>query len=203
MRNPTLSLAALLPLALLAGAAGAQTLGNPGFATPSSAAPASSPAANPQDRLFVQLVGQGGLAEVELARLAGEKAQGAAVKAFARRMLDEHGAANREFAASARQAGLAPPGRPSSDHEAMRTQLAGLSGRAFDDAYLRSQLVEHQKTAQLLQWELGSGQQVPLQRFAAATLPAVLDHLQHVQRLLGDVSGAASDTAPRPGEPRP
>jgi len=201
MRTSPLSLAALLPLALLAGAAAAQTQGNPGFTTPSSAAPASSPAANPQDRLFVQLAGQGGLAEVELARLADGKAQSAEVKAFARRMADEHAAANRELAASARQAGLAPPSRPSADHEAMRAQLAGLSGRSFDDAYLRGQLVEHQKTTQLLEWELGSGQQAPLQRFAAATLPAVLDHLQHVQRLLSELNGAASDV-PRTGEPR-
>ena len=43
--------------------------------------------------------------------------------------------------------------------------------------YVRGQVVEHQKTVQLLEWEMGSGQQGPLQRFAASTLPKVLDHL--------------------------
>jgi putative membrane protein len=191
-------------LALTAGPAGAQAQprtqpqGNPAFVTPASEAPASAPAANPQDRLFVLLVGQGGLAEVDLARLADGKTQNAAVKQFARRMLDEHSSANAQLVATARQAGLVPPAQPSADQQAMRTRLAGLSGAAFDEAYLRGQLVEHQKTAQLLEWEMGSGQQVPLQRFAAATLPAVLDHLRHVQHLLTTLTGAASDAAAMP-----
>jgi putative membrane protein len=166
--------------------------GNPAGATPASEAPASAPQANPQDRLFVLLAGQGGLAEVELARLADTKAQSPAVKQFAQRMLQEHGAANSQLASAARQAGLVPPTRPSADHEAMRSQLSGLSGRAFDEAYLRGQLVEHQKTVQVLEWEMGSGQQPPLQRFAAATLPAVMNHLLEVQRLLTELTGAAS-----------
>lgn len=165
--------------------------GNPAGTTPSSVAPAPAPVPNPQDRLFVLLAGQGGLAEVELARLAQSKAQSPAVKDFARRMLDEHSQANAQLAAAARQGGLEPPAKPSPEHEAMRSQLASLSGAAFDDAYLRGQLVEHQKTAQLLQWEMGNGQQAPLQRFAASTLPAVLDHLDHVQQLLAEQSGAA------------
>ena len=34
----------------------------------------------------------------------------------------------------------------------MRSQLASLDGAAFDHAYMRGQVVEHQKIAQLLQW---------------------------------------------------
>jgi putative membrane protein len=144
----------------------------------------------------VLLVGQGGLAEVELARLADSRSQNAAVRQFARRMLEEHNAANGQLASAARQSGVVPPTRPSAEHEAMRSQLAALNGRAFDEAYLRGQLVEHQKTTQLLEWEMGSGQQPPLQRFAGATLPAVMDHLQHVQHVLTELTGAASDAVP-------
>lgn len=164
--------------------------GNPAGATPLSMAPASAPAPNPQDRLFVLLAGQGGLAEVELAKLAESKGQSPAVKRFARRMLEDHSQANSKLATAARESGLEPPAKPSQEHEGMRSQLASLDGAAFDHAYVRGQVVEHQKTAQLLQWEMGNGQQAPLQRFAAGALPTVLDHLGHVNQLLAELTGA-------------
>ena len=43
--------------------------------------------------------------------------------------------------------------------------------------YMRAQIVDHQKTSQLLQWEIGSGEDAEMQRFAADTLPTVLEHL--------------------------
>lgn len=189
---------------LVAAAFGASSLpglaqqGNPAGASPSSMAPASAPVPSPQDRLFVLLAGQGGLAEVELAKLAQSKAQSQAVKQFASRMIEEHTKANSQLTTAARQSALEPPSVPAAEHEAMRSQLASVDGASFDDAYLRSQLVEHQKAAQLLQWEMGNGQQAPLQRFAASTLPAVLDHLGHVQQLLAELTGAPTRTSDGP-----
>lgn len=178
-------LAASAALLALAGPALAQ-LGNPAGMTPSSqrTAPAPAPAPNNADRLFVQLAGQGGLAEVDVGQLAGARAGHDEVKRFAQRMVDDHAKANTRLEQAARQAGLAPPAQPSPEQQAARARLAGMSGAAFDDAYLRLQLVEHQKTVQLLQWEMGSGQEAPLQKLAAETLPTVLDHLAHVQALL-------------------
>jgi putative membrane protein len=177
----------------------AQTEGNPGFTTPSPRAPEKAPVPNPQDRLFVQLVGQGGIAEVDLARLAESKARSDAVKRFARRMLVEHTQANGQLASAARQSSLEPPSQPSAEHKAMHAQLASLEGAAFDDAYMRGQLVEHQKTVQLLQWEMGSGQDPALQRFAATALPAVLDHLAEVQQVQSQLAGSATRMGPAAG----
>ena len=164
--------------------------GNPAGATPSSMAPASAPAPNPQDRLFVLLAGQGGLAEVELAKLAESKGQSPAVKRFARRMLEDQA---RPIRNSRRRRGKADSSRPPSPRRNTRRCAASSprwSGAAFDHAYMRGQVVEHQKTAQLLQWEMGNGQQAPLQRFAAGALPTVLDHLGHVNQLLAELTGA-------------
>ncbi|MCW7538017.1 DUF4142 domain-containing protein [Aquabacterium sp. A7-Y] len=182
---------AAVAAALTASSSPAQQ-GNPAGTTPSSQMRAPADVPNPQDRLFVTLAGQGGLAEVQLARLALDKARSDAVKRFARRMLDEHSQANQQLAAAARQAGLVPPDRPSDEHRATYDRLARLDGAAFDEAYVRDQLIEHQKTTQVLLWEMGSGQQPALQRFASATLPTVLDHLEHVQQLLGELTGAAT-----------
>ena len=66
-------------------------MGNPGFMAPDTRTDESGmPAAdqkNAADILFVQLVGEGGLAEVEFGELAAEKAVAPAVKAFAERMV--------------------------------------------------------------------------------------------------------------------
>ena len=110
-------------LAALPVAAAAQ-MGNPGFMAPDTRTDESGmPAAdqkNAADILFVQLLGEGGLAEVEFGELAVEKAGAPAVKAFAERMVADHGAANTKLAAIAEDAEIAVPAELNAEHAAMR-----------------------------------------------------------------------------------
>jgi putative membrane protein len=46
------------------------------------------------DRLFTTLAAQGGMAEVELGKLAQQKSRNDAVTAFAKGMIDDHGKSN-------------------------------------------------------------------------------------------------------------
>ena len=78
---------------------------------------------------------------------------------------------------------------PDPEHKAARAELEKLSGPQFDVAYMQSQVIEHQKTAGLLQWQISLGQDGDLQRFAAATLPVVLTHLQAAQNILSQLTG--------------
>jgi putative membrane protein len=186
--------AATLSLLAAVGTAQAQ-IGNPAGAAPTQ--PTAHPAPPPQqqanntDRLFVLLVGAGGLGEVEAARLADARAASPGVKQFAQRMAQDHGRANTRLADMARRAGLTLPSEPGPDEKAMQNQLQPLRGRNFDIAYLRGQLVDHQKTVQLLEWEIGQGQHAELQRYAMETLPTVMEHLGLVQALLADTTGAS------------
>jgi putative membrane protein len=170
-------------------------VGNPAGATPtqppSRIAPPPPQQTNNTDRLFVLLVGSGGLAEVEMGRLAETRASSNGVKQFAKHMVADHGRGNDRLMASARQAGVTVPTEPAADHKAMQSQLQGIQGRAFDLAYLQGQLVEHQKTTQLLQWEIGQGQHAELQRYAMETLPVMMEHLAMVQSLLAEATGSA------------
>ena len=144
---------------------------------------------NQQDRLFVQEAGIGGMAEVALGRLAEQRAQNAAIKDFGRHMVQDHGKANDQLANLARAANIPVPQALDPEHRAIQEQLEKLSGGAFDLAYIRGQVQEHQKTSLLLEWEVGSGQDAELQRFAAATLPVVLDHLQEARDLETQLTG--------------
>jgi putative membrane protein len=53
---------------------------------------------NVPDRLFAALAAQGGMAEVELGKLAQQKSRNDAVTAFAKRMVDDHGNSNAQLA---------------------------------------------------------------------------------------------------------
>jgi putative membrane protein len=196
IRTPSNTVARAATLGLLLAAAGTlhAQIGNPGGAAPTQ--PTAQPGPPPQhqanntDRLFVLLVGAGGLGEVEAGRLADTRAASPAVKQFAQRMVQDHGRANARLADFARRAGVTVPSEPGTDEKAMQNQLQALRGRSFDVAYLKGQLVDHQKTVQLLEWEIGQGQHVELQRYAMETLPTVVEHLGLVQSLLAEATGA-------------
>ena len=118
---------------------------------------------NAQDRLFYFLAGVGGKSEVESARVAEKRATDPAVRDFARRMAQDHEKANRQLAQLAKATGAPMPDGLDPDHETQRVSLEALSGKAFDIGYMRQQLIEHQKTVNLLLWHMGSGQDPALQ----------------------------------------
>jgi len=152
-----------------------------------SGAPAADQKNN-DDILFVALVGEGGLAEVSLGKLASEKAQASSVKDFAKKMVADHSPANQKLAEIANDSGIAMPTDLNAEHATLRSNLDGMDPDSFDLNYMRAQVVDHQMTAQLLEWEITSGQQASLQRFAAATLPTVLTHLSMARDVVDQLS---------------
>jgi len=169
----------------------AGALPNPPEARPGEPSP---DAANVPDRLFVQLLGMGNAGEVAAARLADTRARDPGVKAFARRMVADHGDAARKLAAAAGPLGVPVPSTPDPDQRATQARLEGLQGATFDVAYLQAQVIDHQKAVLLLHWVLGNGENPRLQAFAKETLPAVQDHLRHVQALLAQATATAPPT---------
>jgi putative membrane protein len=150
---------------------------------------------NTTDRLFAQLAAAGGMAEVEFGKIAGDKAEAPGVKDFARMMVEDHGEASKTLISIADKSKIPLPKVLDKDHENLRRDLEKLDGASFDLTYLRLQVVDHQKTVQLLEWEIGSGEDAELQRFAAETLPTVLHHLEVARELVADLSGQASAQA--------
>jgi putative membrane protein len=175
--------------------------GNPGGddpATRHNLADVPSPGpddTNVQDRLFAKLMTLGGMAEVELAKLASEKAQNVVVKEFAKTMANDHGKANREFSDLAKRIKLMPAAGMDPEHQAVKEELARIGKGEFDLTYMRAQIVDHQKTMQLLEWEIGMGENADIQHFASATLPIVAQHLQMAQNIISDLSGAVRQGA--------
>jgi putative membrane protein len=102
-------------------------------------------------------------------------------------MVEDHTKANDRLLGLAKQDGIVPPDELDREHRAMRAEKA--SGDEFDRAYVQGQVQEHQKTAQLLEWEIGSGQDAELKSFASETLPVVLQHLRMARNVEAQVTG--------------
>jgi putative membrane protein len=180
---------------VLAGFSALAQIGNPaGMGVDTKMARPGIPAphqTNNQDRLFAQLAASGGLAEIELGRLASGNAKADAVKQFAEMMIRDHSDANAKLKDLADAAKIPIPDKLDSEHAVTRDRLQKLKDDAFDIAYIKAQIVDHQKTAQLLAWEISMGEDGDIQRLAASLLPVVLDHLRRAQEVNGMLTGAA------------
>jgi putative membrane protein len=174
-----LPIASLVSLLLVSPAAA--EFGNPGgiaAGTPMTKPGVPAPHyPNDADRAFAVVGSIGGAAEVEFGRIADNKAARSDTKAFARRMVADHGKANEKLATLARADKIDLPDKLDGAHQAMLATLKELSGLKFDIEYLRGQVADHQKTAQLMEYEIDSGQDADLAGFAKDTLPTVLEHL--------------------------
>ncbi len=170
---------AMLVLAALALTAGA----------PLAARPAAAQVRSDAD--FVREAAQGGLAEVELGRLAADRAEREDVRSFGRRMVQDHGAANAELAALAARENLAVPNDLDARHQAVRDRLAGLQGAAFDRAYMDEMVEDHRQDVALFEWHARHGQDPDLRAWSAGTLPVLRDHLRMAQDIVTRVAGVA------------
>jgi putative membrane protein len=164
-----------------------QQTGNPAVMAPDTPRTDVLPADHPNtvDQLFARQALIGGHAEVELAKLAANRAQSDAVKQFAQRMTSDHGKANDSLMslAKANRAELPKSADVDPDMKAVRAQLEKLRGADFDIAYMAVQVGDHQKTAHLLEHEIGAGQDAKIKDYAKQTLPTVMRHLESAREI--------------------
>ena len=138
------------------------------------------------DRKFMMTAAQGGMAEVEMARVALERASSEEVKAYAQRMIDDHTKANEELMGIAQAKGVTLPAGPDAKHMAMLTKMRALSGAAFDREYvMMAGRKDHEKMEKLFRDESTKGKDADVKAFAAKTLPVVREHLS-MARMLND-----------------
>lgn len=197
LRMTTLTIAAAVALAITDGATAQNTgsLGNPAGMAPNTPgvyeAHPDAKHANDADMLFAREASLGGQAEVQAGKLASNKAQNEAVKAFASHMVDDHSHAGERLAGLLKGDTYPNTSQLDMDHKVVLEQLGKANGKSFDELYIRSQIVDHQKTVQLYEWIIGNGQDPRLQSYAMETLPIVMRHLEAAKGLLAQLTGAA------------
>jgi putative membrane protein len=130
------------------------------------------------DAQFAAKAAQGGLAEVEMGRLAAQKGGSEAVRSFGQRMASDHTAAAEQLQKTAAQENINLPNDLDQDAKQTYDKLAKLSGPAFDRAYARDMVKDHKKDVAEFQKEASAGKDEGIRTFAANTLPTLQDHLK-------------------------
>ena len=142
------------------------------------------------DRKFVMEAARGGLAEVELGKLAAEKGSADAVKQFGKRMADDHAKAAAELKDFADKKGMTLPTDLDPKHKQLRDRLAKLTGADFDRAYANEMVKDHKKDVADFKREAKGAKDPDLKAWAGKTLPTLEDHLKAAQDMQAQVKSA-------------
>ena len=158
----------------------------------STASMSAQSQADMTDARFAKAAAQGGLAEIQLGRLAGDQGSNEMVKAFGERMVVQHGAAADQLKAAAQKENITLPTGMNSKDQQIYNQLAKLSGSAFDRAYAQDMVEDHEKDLADFQNEATNGKNASIKAFAAQTVPMIQEHLNQAREIQKAVAQTAT-----------
>lgn len=158
-----------------AGSYGATNSTNAGMSTGKNA--------TVSDRTFMRKAAEGGKAEVELGKLAQEKAASPEVKQFGERMVNDHTKAGDELKQVAEKEGVTLPEKLDAKDAATKARLEKLSGDAFDRAYMRDMVKDHTEDVTEFRNEAKNGKDPEVKSFASQTVPTLEDHLKEAKNI--------------------
>lgn len=136
------------------------------------------------DEKAVKDMAQANINEIAAAKLALSKAQSSDVKAFAQKMVDDHGAALTKVEAVAQQKGVTLPTEPDAMHKEMAANLEKQSGEAFDKMYMENAgTKDHQMVLSKLKSDAAKIKDPDVKALADAHTPVVEQHLKSAEQL--------------------
>ena len=144
------------------------------------------------DTHFAKEAAQGGMAEVKLGQLAQDKGASDSVKNFGKRMMDDHSKAGDKLKDVASKENITLPTDISAKDQATYDRLSKLNGAAFDRAYAKDMVKDHQADVAAFQKEANGGKTNSLKSFASDTLPTLQDHLKEAKEMMKTVSGSTA-----------
>lgn len=152
--------------------------------------PPPAPAAQMPDGEIVAVLSAADSSEILPSQLAAERAENAQVKEYAQMMVRDHGMLEDSMAALAQQNSITPTPNAESRQMAAQTQstmqaLQGLSGAAFDSAYVQWMVQSHQTALDAVDQRLLPAAQNPQLRAAIEqkVRPTVQTHLEQIQQI--------------------
>jgi len=135
------------------------------------------------DKKFVKEAAIGGLIEVELGKLAADKAFSDAVKQFGQHVVETQTKTNGQLKDVAAKAGYAVVESLDTKHRTRVERLAKLSGAEFDKAYIKDEVKENETGVRAFQDESQGGANADVKAFAANTLPTLQAQLSMAKDL--------------------
>jgi len=136
------------------------------------------------DRNFIIQASYANNSEVAAGAVASTKGSDSAVRSFGSFMVTEHTTAQSDLKSLANKWSIETPTTPDSMHIMMLKQMEPLMGRAFDTAYMKSQVMDHNTALQLFQQEANSGENQKLRDYASKYVPHIMMHKQMADSIL-------------------
>lgn len=164
---------------------------------PLVAARAEQAAAPPTDAEIAAIVVVANQVDIDAGKLATDKAQSSEVRALAQRMVTDHTGVNEQATALVQKLKVTPKSNATSeslkkDGAANLKKLQGLSGAAFDQAYVSNEVAYHQAVIDALDKTLiPNAKNSELHDLLVKVRPAFVSHLEHAKHLQSKVGGGA------------
>ena len=135
------------------------------------------------DLAFMNAAAPGGMAEVELGKMAASKAQNAEVKAFGQKMVEDHSKAGEELKQLAAQKKVMLPPDVLPAHKQLMEKLSKLSGAEFDKEYVAAMVEAHEKDVAAFENVSKTAADADVKAFATKTLPTLKMHLEMIKAM--------------------
>jgi len=144
---------------------------------------AAAAAADSATQRFTEQAAADGIAEVELADLALERAASNEVKTLANHIKQDHQQANDKLKSIASKKGVNVPEQTDDKHKREKERLAKLQGNEFDQAYVKAMIKEHEDDIKAFEKQAKNGKDPELKAFANEALPKLREHLDHAKQI--------------------
>lgn len=148
------------------------------------------------DQKFANYAMTDGLFEVALANQAVSKSTNPYVKDFANRMLQDHTKQDQQLAQLSQKDGFQVPGAMGSDKEKRLQKFSGMSGSAFDRAYMSYEVKEHKEDITEFSNEAKTGSNPDMKSFASDAIPHLQMHLTMAKNVSQKVGAGNSSNTP-------
>lgn len=132
---------------------------------------------------FLKKVTNAGMAEIQLAKLAQQKATIDAVKSFAAMLERDHTSVNQQVKNFADQRSVALPTSVSDDKQKMYNDMDKMTGKAFDKDYISMMVKAHNDGISLFEDTRSNASDIDIKNFADKTLPTLKMHLDSAKAI--------------------
>ena len=151
--------------------------------------PTSAKLSNADQALMME-VAKGGMMQLEVSRVAVQKASNEEVKALAQAEVEEQTGLSAKLKEIAQAKGVTLPSTPDAETQAMVTQMQGMSGMAFDQRYVTESGVKgHEKLDAVMSKVKANASDSNLKDVEKAAHPLVKTHLKVAREIMNKVSG--------------
>ncbi|MGM9507878.1 DUF4142 domain-containing protein [Larkinella sp. GY13] len=135
------------------------------------------------DSEFAVKAASGGMMEVELGKLAEQKAVNPKVKEFGAMMASDHAKANEELKTLTTSKNITIPATLSEDHQKHVDDLSKLSGAEFDKEYVKLMVDDHKEDIDLFKDASFNAKDPDVKAFAGKTLPTLQKHYDAIKAI--------------------